>query len=314
MLMLLQETASFQISIPQPFNFSLTVSKPAGWSWSTPEEIFENNTLWSGLYLGSRPLGIKLQQSDDRVNVVVYSKSSLPKSDTEILKRCLSQGLGAEEDLSGFYEFAKKDPVLSITIGDLYGMRVGRLDDVFGRVILSILLQMAPIERSNQMMDAVLKNYGTKISFDDKEVILWPKPGDVAKLAEEELRVKAKLGYRAKRLIAAANFLSGHPIFIEDLAYLSEEEALKRLEEIPGIGEYSAAIIFSRSSAPLDVWSVVIMSELLLGRTPENPRIEIANVTSVIRERWGKWSWIAFVYILNDLDQLAKKFKLTRLR
>lgn len=163
------------------------------------------------------------------------------------------------------------------------------------------------------MMEAVLRNYGTEVGFDGKKIILWPLPDKIARINEDELRAKAKLGYRAKRLLAAAKFLTAHPLSIEDLSDLPEDEALKRLEEIPGIGKYSAAIIFSRSSAPLDVWSVVIMSELLLGKTPENPRQQIKSVTSVIRDRWGKWSWIAFVYVLNDLENLAKKFRLTRL-
>lgn len=56
--------------------------------------------------------------------------------------------------------------------------------------------------------------------------------------------------------------------------------------EIPGIGRYSAGLILGRSSAPLDVWSVVIISELLLDKTPQRPREEIDEVTRVMQERW----------------------------
>ena len=83
--------------------------------------------------------------------------------------------------------------------------------------------------------------------------------------------------------------------------------------EIPGIGRYSAGLIIGRSSVPVDVWSVVIMSELLLGRAPVTPRQEINEVTRAVRERWGRWSWMAFVYILNDLPKLASMYKLSRL-
>jgi len=64
---------------------------------------------------------------------------------------------------------------------------------------------------------------------------------------------------------------------------------------------------------PIDVWSVVIMSELLLGRAPENPRKEIDAVTKEVNERWGRWSWMAFVYVINDLRKLATIYKLSRL-
>jgi len=43
--MYLRHKPAFTLTIPGPFDFSLTVAKPAGWPWSTPKEIFENNTL-----------------------------------------------------------------------------------------------------------------------------------------------------------------------------------------------------------------------------------------------------------------------------
>ena len=82
--------------------------------------------------------------------------------------------------------------------------------------------------------------------------------------------------------------------------------------EVPGIGRYSAGIILGRS-APIDAWSVIVMSELLLRKTPENPRAEIDTVNKAVAERWGKWSWMAFAYILNDLENLARDYNLTRL-
>jgi len=71
------------------------------------------------------------------------------------------------------------------------------------------------------------------------------------------------------------------------LTTLSEEEALKKLMEIPGIGKYSAGIIHGQVSLPVDAWSVVVLSELVLGRTPENPRQDISSVISRLTELWG---------------------------
>jgi hypothetical protein len=54
------------------------------------------------------------------------------------------------------------------------------------------------------------------------------------------------------------------------------------------------------------------MSELLVGRTPKNPRQEISEVTKAMSERWGEWSWMSFVYLLNDLPRLARIYGLSR--
>ena len=57
----------------------------------------------------------------------------------------------------------------------------------------------------------------------------------------------------------------------------------------------------------------MFLSELFLGETPENPRKEIPGVVSKLAARWGKWSWLAFVYVANDLPNLAKTHPLSRI-
>jgi DNA-3-methyladenine glycosylase II len=309
----LKDETHFTLTIPEPFNFQLTVAKPAGWNWSTLNETFDNGIFRSGIYLNARPTGLKMSASQNRVEVTAYSELTLSGGEISSLKSIVLSGLGAGEDLPAFYEFARDDRILAATVKDLYGMRIGTLDDVFGWVILAILLQMAPLSRSKQMMAAILDNYGRKIIFDGQELVLWPGPEDIDGIGEDELKNRAKLGYRAKRLILAAQFLKDHPVSLMELSALSDDEALKRLMDIPGIGKYSAGIIYGRTAVPIDSWSVVVMSELILGQTPQNPRQDIDTIISKLTERWGKWSFFAFVYIANDLENLAKTFKLSRI-
>lgn len=303
----------FSLLIPEPFDFPLTVAKPAGWHWSTPREIYQDSVLWSGLYVRDEPVGLKMSASGNKVTVDVYSGPVYAKEWIDEVRSVIWSGLGADEDLEGFYRFAKADPVLSLTVQDLYGMRTGLVDDVFGGTILAILLQMAPMSRSERMMDALLLHFGNRIEFDGKEVTLWPRPEDLAMVDEDLLRKKANLGYRAKRLVMGARYLAEHPLSLRELAGLPEEEAVRRLMEIPGIGAYSAGIILGQTLLPIDVWSVVIMSELFLGKTPQNPRQEIDEVVAELTKRWGRWRWFAFVYVLNDLEKLAGMFRLSRI-
>jgi len=300
----------FTLVVPEPFDFNLTVAKPAGWHWSTPRETFEERTLWTGMYVGEIPVGLKLSARKNRVSVTAYGEASPGGDLLETLKEEVWSALGGDEDLRGFYRFARGDPILAVVVEHLKGMRVGMARDLFGDVILAILLQMAPMARSSRMMEAVLGEYGRRIAFDGREVTLWPRAGEIAAVDPRELRRRAKIGYRAERLVGAARFLSDHPISPGDLASLPEEEAIRRLREIPGIGPYSAGIILG--TFPIDVWSVVIFSELFLGRTPENPRAEIGDVVSRLTERWGRWRWFAFVYVVQDLPYLSKACHLSR--
>ncbi len=310
MPMQLPEIHRFTLVVPEPFDFTLTVAKPAGWHWSTPREIFKEGALWTGMYLGDIPVGLKLSATENRVSVTAYGEALIRGDLLEALKKEVWSALGGDEDIRGFYRFVRNDPILSVVVEHLKGMRVGMARDLFGDVILAILLQMAPMARSSRMMEAILGEYGRRISFDGSEVVLWPRAEEIAGVDPRELRRTAKIGYRAERLVGAARFLSDHPISPGDLASLPEEEAILRLREIPGIGPYSAGIILG--TFPIDVWSVVIFSELFLGRTPENPRAEIGDVVSRLTERWGRWRWPAFVYVVQDLPYLAKAYRLSR--
>ena len=308
--MQLKKIHRFTLTIPEPFDFSLTVAKPAGWHWSTLRETFENGTLWSGMYLRDIPVGLKLSAEGNTISVTAYTQSPLTDDQIGLLKTELWSALGGDEDLPGFYRFAKKDSILSVVVKHLNGMRTGGANDLFGDIILAILLQMAPMARSNRMMDALLEHYGRSISFDGHDVTLWPREDEIARVDPKELWDTTKIGYRADRLVKAARFLTEHPISRDDLSSLVEEEAVKRLTEIPGIGPYSAGIILG--TFPIDVWSVVIFSELFLGKTPKDPRAEIPGVVAKLSRRWGKWRWYAFVYVAQDLPYLKETYHLSR--
>ncbi|NYT07982.1 MAG: hypothetical protein GKC05_06995 [Methanomicrobiales archaeon] len=308
--MALREIHRFMLTLPEPFNFPLTVAKPAGWHWSTPREVFEDGILWSGMYVRDIPVGLKLSADGPGVTVALYGESPLEENLLRLLKSQVWSALGGDEDLPGFYRFARDDPILAAVTGHLYGMRIGMARDLFGDVILAILLQMAPMSRSNRMMDALLEHYGKKITFDGRDVILWPRAEEIARVDPAELRKTTKIGYRAERLVQAAQYLAAHPLLQDELPSLTEDEAVRRLTDIPGVGPYSAGIILG--TFPIDVWSVVIFSELFLGKTPEHPREAIDEVVSVLTGRWGTWRWFAFVYVVHDLQFLKETHHLSR--
>ncbi len=311
--MILKHVGSLELTIPEPFSFELTVSKPAGWHWSTPSETFRNGKLWTGFRLYGRPIGLKMQAAGHIVRVDICGEETVEESNLKALEMELRKALGEEEDIAGFYEFAKSEPVLNEAVNHLCGMRLGRNPDLFGRLILAICLQMAPLKRSRQMMALVLAEFGTSLEFDRHRVTLWPQAETIAGLEPSVLRQKAKLGYRAERLVAAARYLVSSSISVDELDSLSDEEARKMVMTIPGIGEYSAGILLGRRDVPVDSWSLVILSELILGRSPENGRSGIPALKKLIKQRWERWGWLSFAYIVNDLPYLARKYKLSRI-
>ena len=208
----LKNVFTVELEAIPPYNFEFTVRKPAGWYWSTPEEIFEKGVCWSVTRFNGQLLGLKLSSlgtvQNPLITCTIYSHSKVNDSTKQDLTRMLKRALNAEEDLKGFYELSQKDDILQGVVKDLYGMHTIGWPELFPALILAVSLQMAPMKRSGQMMDMLLANFGDRASFDGKTMRYWPSSQTIANASVEELMSKAKLGYRAKNLKAIATTLT----------------------------------------------------------------------------------------------------------
>jgi DNA-3-methyladenine glycosylase II len=298
-----------------PYDFALSVHKPAGWPLLTPFEIFEKTVLWTAFRTPSgKVFGLKLKSfgtlEKPEISCETYSRRKLGPSERRELSETIAWTLNLSEDISQFYALAQHDPLVKALVKDLYGMRNTRQPDIFPRLILAVTLQMAPISRSNQMMDLLIKEYGERVRFDEKEVLYWPSPERIANVEVRELEKRCKLGYRAKSLRGIADAIRGGFPSPQELEKMTEQEAKAKLMELKGIGEYSADIVSPHAGFALDVWSAKIFSLLILGEEAESPRSVIPKLKKIAEDRWGRWRGYVFMYVLHDLTNLSNRFKL----
>jgi 3-methyladenine DNA glycosylase/8-oxoguanine DNA glycosylase len=309
----LDHSLTYEINPISPYNFDLTVRKPAGWPLFTPLEIYDRGTLWTAVHLNETLFGLRLTSkgtiNNPRIEAKIFLKSKTSNQKIDKIKKTLVHSIGADDNLHEFYALAEKDSILKYVIADLFGMHsTSSGDTVFPDAILAILLQMAPLKRSNEMMDCVIRKYGETAEFDCKTIYVWPIPAMLADLNPEIFSKSCKIGYRAKRIIKLAEKLTKEDFpTLQELEMLSAEEAKKKLLELPGIGDYSADIINPHGGFPMDVWSAEVFGKLFFGKEPENNRQAVEEVKREGNMRWGKWSWMAFFYIVQDLEKLSKK-------
>ena len=311
----LPRSTAFRLRAVPPYNFLLTVRKPAGWSLLTPFEIFEDGTLWTAMRLNSeKTFGLKLRSEGTverpKIFCEVFSRQRLRAGEDGELLGVMTWILRLKEDIRGFYARAEHDPLVKSLVEDLYGMRRTMRPDIFPSLVLAVTLQMAPIRRSEQMWDLLIKNYGVKIRFDRKEVLYWPSPERIAKAAVRELKERCKLGYRAKALKGIAEAVCNGFPKPQQLEEMSTEEAKAELMELKGIGEYSADIVSPHPGFALDVWSAKIFNMLIFRKEVESPRSIIPKLKKIAEDRWGKWKGYVFTYVLNDLKNLSRRFDL----
>jgi hypothetical protein len=59
-MVILARSYIFELDPVPPYDFGLTIRKPAGWSLFTPFEVFENGTLLTATHLHGTLTGVKL--------------------------------------------------------------------------------------------------------------------------------------------------------------------------------------------------------------------------------------------------------------
>lgn len=176
----LKDVFTVELEAIPPYSFELTLRKPAGWYWSTPQEIFEKDTCWSVTRFNKALLGLKLHSTGNirkpKIHCTIYSHTKVDDSSKHSITQMLKRALKAEEDLTGFYKLTQKDDILHDVVKDLHGMHTIGWSELFPALILAVSLQMAPMKRSNQMMDLLMSNFGDQASFDGKTICYWPQP------------------------------------------------------------------------------------------------------------------------------------------
>jgi DNA-3-methyladenine glycosylase II len=307
---------TIQVKPVSPYSFELTVKKPAGWSLFTPFETYENGTLWTALHICDNLVGVKLRSLGNTnrplLGVDVFTRRRSPAALRQNVKYRLNDLLGVNDDLTQFYTFARNDPILRHVVEDLYGMHDTFSNSLFARATLAILLQMTSIKRSNQMMNCVITRYGQTAKFDGKRIRVWPTYDRIGKLTPSQLARTCKVGYRAKLLVKLARVMTKNAgPTLDELKALPPNEAKRRLMELPGIGDYSADIINRPGGFPIDVWSASVFGKLFYGKEPENHREAVEIVKKEGVRRWGDWSWMAFFYVVQDLENLSRKLNIT---
>jgi 3-methyladenine DNA glycosylase/8-oxoguanine DNA glycosylase len=292
-----------------PYDFELTAHKPAGWSLFTPFEVFEKGTVWTATHLNDTLVGLKLfsigTTTHPRVIAELFLREKAGPEQLSMLKMDLIHDLAADEDHADFYEFAKKDELLNRAVQDHYGMHDTSSGTVFPLAALAISLQMTTFKRSDEMMRCLITSYGEMAEFDGRSVGTWPLPKKIALLEASDMA--CKFGYRAKLIVQLARKIDrdGFPT-MKELKRSTPEEAKALLMELPGIGDYSADIINPHGGFPIDVWSVDVFGMLFFGKVPENKREAVKMVKAEGLARWGRWSWLAFFYVVQDLENLSK--------
>ena len=298
----LDERFSIEIKPTAPFNFDATVHKPS--YFPTRDNYYQRGVYWQTMLFKRNVLGLKLMNrgniDNPLIELVCFSEEPFKKK--EDLVKEIRWRFDLDSDISEFCQKFEHDNLLGPVLKKWRGMRVNCTYSLYEILVITIVLQNAPVRRSIQMMEALFSKYGTKACYNGKELYAFWEPERLHKATEEELRA-LKVGYRAKNLKKISESFVNNEVDEYKLRTLDKEEAKKQLMKLYGVGPASVGILLFESLHHYDAfdkvspWEQKIYSRLLLGKELVPPQA----ILDEVNRRWGKWKMLAAHYIFEDL-------------
>lgn len=310
---ILDNQKSFFIFPTLPFHFDGTFHKPS--YYPTKLEEWGKDCYWFGLRLGEKIFGIRIENKEEKekpkIKITVFYEKKISKEEMEKIKNEIIWRFNLDADLKEFVKLSKKDKRFFPIFKRWMGMRVSTPHSLYELLMIGIFLQNATVKRTVQMTENMLKKYGTKLKFDNKEIFVFWLPKDIGGVSEEELR-SLKIGYRAKFIKRLSQDFINNKIDEFRLRKFNKETVKKELMKLYGVGPETARILLFEAFHFFDVfdhiapWQQKIYSRLFYNKS----LVPVEKIRDDIKKQYGKYSMLAVHYIWEDIFWRRKNEKI----
>jgi 3-methyladenine DNA glycosylase/8-oxoguanine DNA glycosylase len=174
--------------------------------------------------------------------------------DREAAARTAREILGLEQDPAAARRHAQAEPALRETARALRGMRPPRYPGLFEAFANVIPFQQVSLEAGMSVVAHLVRRFGEVIDSNGRTYHVFPQAEAIAEARTVSVKRSGMSLRKTQSLRAAAKAIASGALSAEGLARLSSAEAIVRLEELGGIGPWSAALILLRGLGRLDVF------------------------------------------------------------
>jgi len=217
-----------------------------------PDNIIDR---WDGrvyrrvLIKNDQPFEIAVSQFGDshkpQLQLEVTSEFEIPglkEHATSMVERLL----GIHINLGEFYRFGENDEMLNIPLNRFRGLKPPRFPTYFEALANAIACQQLTLTVGIRLLNSLAERYGPTIHTSDGTFYGFPRPQDLAKADKEELRAMGFSYQKASYLIGLSQAISNEELDLEEIAKLGDEDAVKQLCTMKGVGRWTAEYFLLR--------------------------------------------------------------------
>ena len=302
----METTLTRTITPTAPYDFELTAGQP---NYSRDQE-FKTEDYVDGSYIRLLDLGNKAAlasvssegTADAPELAVALTGEDLTDDDAERAAQQISWLLGCDQDLRPFYDAVGDDPVLADVVGQFYGYHNTRTASVFEALVQAVMGQQIATAVARIVRNLLIEHYGVRATVAGREWYAFPRADTLAKTEVADLR-QLKLSVRKSEYIQGiARAALESPDGFEGMHDLPDDEVVKRMVALRGVGQWTAQWVLVRALARPDGFPI---GDLALRRTVAGLYFDGAEITDdellEFSQRWSPWRSYATAYLFAAL-------------
>ncbi len=296
------------------FSAELTLQPVAPFSFDLSAQIFGDGDPQIRIYKNGKfrqviRVGRKLvlatvestgTTDNPRLRSELLSSDEINHEDVERAVKTITLIFNLDLDLLPFYGIAKRDTTLNKVARRLWGLRSPTTQTVYEALIDSIVEQQISLSVATGMERRMIKKFGETLSVGGEICYGYPLPSALEQASIEDLRACGLSGRKAEYVRDISSLVAAGKLDLERFrSYGNAEDIVRELDEVRGIGTWTAELTAIRA---LQKWDVMPADDVGLRRIIakfycDGKRIE-SDEARKIAEPWGKWRGLAAYYFV----------------
>jgi DNA-3-methyladenine glycosylase II len=219
-----------------------------------------------------------------------------------IVEEEVRRSLSLDIDLEAFYLWAGADPTLVQVVARGYGMRPPRAPSLFEALVTAISAQQVNLTFATTTRSRLIKRFGPSVTIDGQRFYGFPVPESLAEAPLQELRDMQFSWRKAEYIVNLARLVVGGEVNFEEFPGLSNDEIIKRITQVKGLGRWTADWLLARGLGRGDVVAAGDLGvRKAVGKFYFNGQAPSIDEVRTFAARWGAFQSLVVHYLLAGL-------------
>jgi DNA-3-methyladenine glycosylase II len=237
---------------------------------------------------------------EPKVSVEMKSNREITAKDTKKTEKIVNLLFSLDLNLQPFYETAKGDKIMAQLTRKLWGLKIPTTPTVFEALVDSIVEQQISLKVANSIESRIIKKFGESLDLEGCIYFAYPTPQQLASISIEEFRQCGLSLRKGEYIKEAARLIAQGKLDLEKLkTYESSEQIIGELDQIRGIGVWTAELTILRGMQRLDVLPADDLGlRRVISRYYRDGKVISSAEARQIAESWGEWKGLAAYYLV----------------